>query len=196
MTKTASGGARRARARTPRAHAPTETNGATLIGVLSDTHGYLNPAVASLFKGVDHIIHAGDVVDARTLQQLGRVAPLTAVSGNMDRGDLAKSLPKEATGTVGDVGFVVAHKRKRLLKRLAAGKVDPQFRDARLQLVVFGHEHVPAAEWIDGVLHLNPGTASALEEEDDGPTVALVRVEPTGLSVKFIPLERRAPPAD
>jgi putative phosphoesterase len=196
MAETASRGARRARGRTPRAHAATETNTPTLVGVLSDTHGYLNPAIVSLFKGVDHIIHAGDVVDAQTLQQLRCIAPLTAVSGNMDRGDLAESLPKEATGTVGDVGFVVAHKRKRLLKRLAAGKVNPQLRDARLQLVVFGHEHVPAAEWIDGVLHLNPGTASALEEEDDGPTVALVQVEPTGLSVKFIPLERRDPAAD
>jgi putative phosphoesterase len=165
-------------------------NGRTRIGVLSDTHGYLNPAIPLLFKGVTHVIHAGDVVDAAILDELRRIAPLTAVSGNMDRGDIAESLPKEASGTVGEVGFLVSHKRKRLLKRLAAGKVDAQFLDQKLQLVVFGHEHVPAAEWIDGVLYLNPGTASALEEEDNGPTVALVEVEPTGLSVKFIPLER------
>lgn len=166
------------------------TNSKTRIGVLSDTHGYLNPNIRSLFKGVAHVIHAGDVVEAAILDELQQIAPLTAVSGNMDTDEFAESLPKEAAGAVGPVGFLVGHKRKRLLKGLAAGKVDAQFLDEKLQLVVFGHEHVPVAEWIDGVLYLNPGTASALEEEDDGPTVALVEVEPTGLSVKFIPLER------
>lgn len=189
MVESASGGRRQPRAGSPRA------NGRTRIGVLSDTHGYLNPAVHALFKDVAHIIHAGDIVDTTTLDELRQIAPLTAVSGNMDRGEIAESLPKEASGTVREVAFVVAHKRKRLVKRLAAGKVDPQFQDQRLRLVVFGHEHVPAAEWIDGVLYLNPGTASALEEEDDGPTVALVEVEATGLSVKFIPLERGVLPA-
>jgi predicted phosphodiesterase len=45
--------------------------------------------------------------------------------------------------------------------------------------------------WVDGVLHLNPGTASSPEEEDDGPTVAIVEKTPTGLSVRFLPLARR-----
>ena len=88
--------------------------------------------------------------------------------------------------------FVVGHKRKRLLKRLAAGKLAG--RDgAAPDLVVFGHEHIPAATWVDGTLFLNPGTAKLAEEEDDGPTVAIVEVETTGLSVRFIPLKRRQP---
>jgi len=56
---------------------------------------------------------------------------------------------------------------------------------------VFGHVHVPSASWIDGALYLNPGTASSPDEEDDGPTVVIVEVEPAGLSARFVPLERR-----
>jgi putative phosphoesterase len=160
------------------------------IGVISDTHGYLDPSVAALFGGVDHIIHAGDVGDAAVLAALKAIAPVTAVSGNVEPEDLSSVLPREVAGEVAGVRFVVAHKPKRLLKRLAAGRAlgaDGGSPD----LVVFGHVHVPSASWVDGTLQLNPGTASAPDEEDDGPTVAIVEVEPTGLSVRFIPLRRR-----
>ncbi len=162
------------------------------IGVLSDTHGYLDPAILDLFAGVTHIIHAGDIVDAGILTALAAVAPLTAVSGNLDVGDLAATLAREASGEVAGVRFIVGHKRKRLMKRLAAGKLDGRDGDPP-DLVVFGHEHIPSVAWVDGTLFLNPGTASSPEEEDDGPTVAIVEVVTTGLSVRFIPLERRRP---
>ena len=87
--------------------------------------------------------------------------------------------------------FVVAHKPKRLLKRLAAGRVTAGPGEARPDLVVFGHVHVPSASWVDGALYLNPGTASAPDEEDDGPTVVIVEAGLTGLSARFVPLERR-----
>ncbi len=160
------------------------------IGVISDTHGYLDPRVPKLFRGVTHIIHAGDVVDPAILGALEAVAPLTAVSGNVDGDELAASLPSEVTGEIAGVHFVVGHKRKRLMKRLAAGRYAVGPDGAPPDLVVFGHDHVPAAAWIDGTLFLNPGTASSPDEEDDGPTVAIVEVVPTGLSVRFIPLER------
>ena len=68
--------------------------------------------------------------------------------------------------------FVVGHKPKRLLSRLSAGKIEGE----RPDLVVWGHTHTPSAAWIDGALYLNPGTASSPEDEDDGPTVAIVEV--------------------
>ena len=160
------------------------------IGVISDTHGYLDRRVPRLFRGVTHIIHAGDVVDPAILGVLEAVAPLTAVSGNVDGDELAAALPGEVTGEIAGVRFVVGHKRKRLMKRLAAGRYAAGPDGAPPDLVVFGHDHVPAAAWIDGTLFLNPGTASSPDEEDDGPTVAIVEVVPTGLAVRFIPLER------
>jgi putative phosphoesterase len=161
------------------------------IGVISDTHGYLDPAVIGLFAGVSHIIHAGDVGDAAIIAALETVAPVTAVSGNVEGDGATAALPREASGEAAGVRFVVAHKPKRLLKRLAAGRVTVGPDQARPDLVVFGHVHVPSASWVDGALYLNPGTASAPDEEDDGPTVVIVEVEAAGLSARFVPLERR-----
>jgi len=161
------------------------------IGVISDTHGYLDPVVPGLFAGVSHIIHAGDVGDVAIITALEAVAPVTAVSGNVEGDDATAELPREASGEVAGVRFVVAHKPKRLLKRLAAGRVTVGPDEVRPDLVVFGHVHVPSASWVDGTLYLNPGTAGAPDEEDDGPTVVIVEVEAAGLSARFVPLERR-----
>ncbi len=49
------------------------------IGVVSDTHGYLDPALSSLFDGVDEILHAGDVGPAQLLDDLRAIAPVLAV---------------------------------------------------------------------------------------------------------------------
>jgi uncharacterized protein len=157
------------------------------IGVLSDTHGYLDPAIVDLFAGVAHIIHAGDIMDRETLARLEAVAPVTAVMGNLDEPKVVGELPREATAEIDGVRFVVGHKRKRLFKRLAQEKLA----DGKVDLIVWGHEHVPSAAWIDGTLQLNPGTASSPHEEDDAPTVAIVEKTATGLSVQFLPLERR-----
>ena len=165
------------------------------IGVMADSHGYLDPAILELFAGVMHIVHAGDIMDPQILATLATVAPVTAVAGNLDTGKLAETLPREAVGELPGITFVVCHKRKRLLKRLAAGKIAIGPRGLAPNLVVFGHEHIPSAVWVDGMLLLNPGTASSPYEEDDDPTVAIVQVESTGLSARFVPLSRR-PTAD
>ena len=59
-------------------------------------------------------------------------------------------------------------------------------------LVVYGHDHMPAVAWADGTLHLNPGTATAPDEQDDAATVAIVTVAAADLAVTFVPLERAA----
>jgi hypothetical protein len=161
------------------------------IGVISDTHGYLDPSVLEEFAGVDHIIHAGDIMDASTLEALGTIAPVTAVAGNMDDGKLGK-LPREVAGKVGGVRFLVGHKRKRLMKRLASGKIDSLGKHESPDLVVCGHDHLPAVEWVDGTLFLNPGSASAPHYEDDDPTIAIVESGPAGLGARFVRIPRRA----
>jgi putative phosphoesterase len=163
----------------------------TRIGVISDNHGYLDPAVLEIFAGVTHIIHAGDIVDPEILVRLGTVAPVTAVAGNMDSGEPTSVLPREVVGEVAGVRFLVGHKRKRLLRDLAAGNVEGLAEGDVPDLVIYGHDHIPAAAWVDGTLYLDPGSASAPHEEDDGPTVAIVEVKPAGLAVSFVPLERR-----
>jgi len=56
------------------------------IGVISDTHGYLDPRVETIFAGVDHILHAGDIGDPMIPLELGFIAPTTTVLGNNDPG--------------------------------------------------------------------------------------------------------------
>ena len=163
----------------------------TRIGVISDTHGYLDPQVLAEFAGVQHIIHAGDIMDSATLEALETIAPVTAVSGNMDDGKLGK-LPREVCAEVGGIRLVVGHKRKRLQKRMALGKVTCLSAGESPNLVVFGHDHLPAVEWVDGVLYLNPGSASAPHEEDDDPTIVIVASGVAGLEVRFVPLKRTA----
>ncbi len=158
------------------------------IGVVSDTHGYLDPTVLDLLAGVDLVLHAGDIGDAAILESLRSIAPVIAVSGNLD--DSGGVLPTEISSEVAGVRFALGHKRKRLVKRLITT------REASFDLVVYGHDHVPSASWVEGTLWLNPGSASAPYEEDEGPTIAIVERLPSGLAVRFIPLARReTPPA-
>jgi len=168
-----------------------KSSGATVrIGVVSDTHGYLDPLVQDAFAGVTHIIHAGDIMDPETLETLRAIAPVTAVAGNMDVGKLGK-LPREVAVEVGGVRAVVGHKRKRLLKRLSLDRIDGLGAGQTPDLIIYGHDHLPAVQWVDGVLYLNPGSASAPHEEDDDPTVAVVESGPAGLGVRFVALPHR-----
>jgi len=167
------------------ADSPSDT--AVRIGVIADTHGYLDPSVLDVLAGVDLVVHAGDVGDPAILEALSSIAPVTAVAGNLD--DDACDLPSEVAADVAGVRFALGHKRKRLVKRLVGAD------EARFDLVVFGHDHVPSASWVEGTLWLNPGSASAPYEEDEEPTVAIVERMQTGLSVRFIPVTRREPSA-
>jgi uncharacterized protein len=170
-------------------------SGPARIGVIADTHGYLDPAVCAVFAGVRLIIHAGDILDPAIIETLEGIAPVIAVAGNLDRDKLGR-LPREVAGEVAGVRFVVGHKRKRLAKRLALGKIEGIAKEDPPDLIVFGHDHVPAVEWVEGSLYLNPGTATSPHEEDEVPTVAVVAVEQAGLSVRFVPLPRSTKSVD
>jgi len=161
------------------------------IGVIGDTHGYLDPAVLDLFAQVDHVIHCGDIGDPEILAELAKIGPLTAVAGNLDQGEWADPLPSEVSARVSGIRFVVGHKRKRLMKRFTAGKLSDGEPKTPPELVVFGHEHQPSVFWVDTTLFLNPGSAASPYEEDEVPTVAIVETGPSGLSARFVPLRRR-----
>lgn len=120
-----------------------------VVGIVSDTHGPLDEATLRALAGSAHIIHAGDIVDPDALEQLSKVAPTTAVRGNMDNAPPLDRLPTTAVVGVGDARIYVLHNRFDLdLDPAAAG----------FAAVVFGHTHKPLAEWREGVLYLNPGS--------------------------------------
>jgi putative phosphoesterase len=121
-----------------------------VIGVISDTHGLLRPEAIKALRGSDHIIHAGDVGAPEILEKLSTIAPVTAIRGNIDKGDWARNLPETQAIELGGVLIYVLHDLPKLdLNPKAAG----------FSVVVGGHSHVPKQEVHDGVLYFNPGSA-------------------------------------
>jgi len=120
-----------------------------LIGVVADTHGLLRPQALRRLRGVDRIVHAGDIGGPEVLAGLEAVAPVTAVRGNNDRGAWARAIPETAVLVVGRVRLYVLHDVKGL-------DVDP--RGAAIDAVIAGHSHKPSLVERDGVLFLNPGS--------------------------------------
>ena len=121
----------------------TRRSGVVLkIGIISDTHGLLRPEAGQGLAGVAHIIHAGDIGSADVLVRLRRIAPVTAIRGNIDTGDLAKRYPDTQVVRFAERSFYVLHDIQQLL-------IDPAV--CGIDVVVFGHSHRPRIETIDGV---------------------------------------------
>jgi putative phosphoesterase len=101
-------------------------------------------------RGSDHIIHAGDIGSPEILQQLDTLAPVTAIRGNVDKGEWARQLPDTEVLEAGGIYIYVLHDLAQLdLKPEASG----------FDVVVSGHSHVPKQEERNGVLYFNPGSA-------------------------------------
>ena len=131
------------------------------IGVISDTHGLLRDEALEALAQSDLIIHAGDVGDPEILERLARIAPVRAVRGNTDGGDLARSLPATdaidltdgAGGVSADTPGAIAY----VLHQLELLDLDPTA--SGFSVVVYGHTHEPRIHTRDGVLYFNPGAA-------------------------------------
>ncbi|MEH2536882.1 putative phosphoesterase [Bradyrhizobium sp. AZCC 1708] len=120
------------------------------IGIISDTHGLLRPEAEQELAGVAHIIHAGDIGRVDVLVKLRRIAPVTAIRGNIDTSDWAKLYPDTQVVRLGERSFYIVHDLQQL-------QIDPAV--CGVDVVVSGHSHRPRVQTIDGVLYLNPGSA-------------------------------------
>ena len=121
-----------------------------VLGVISDTHGLLRSEAVDALRGVDRILHAGDVGAPEILKELESIAPVTAVRGNVDSGGWARKLPLSEVIEVEGVSIYMLHIFEKLdLKPEAAG----------FRVVVYGHSHVPKIEEKNAVLYFNPGSA-------------------------------------
>lgn len=120
------------------------------IGVISDTHNLLRPEATAFLRGCHHIVHAGDICHESTLHELSRIAPITAVRGNNDKGAWAEALAVAEFIQFGEVFVHVIHD-------LAELDIDPG--SAGVHVVVSGHTHKPLIEEKGGVLFVNPGSA-------------------------------------
>ena len=126
------------------------------IGVIADTHGLFDPAVRRHFTGVDRILHAGDIGDRSVIEQLEQIAPVTAVSGNVDD-DEQSGFPSEAVIELAGLRIAIRHILYKGGKLTKDGRA---FWDReRPDICVFGHTHQPKVEWFGKSLLFNPGSA-------------------------------------
>ena len=147
------------------------------IVVLSDTHAPRRwkscpPAVAAQLRGADLILHAGDVCTASVLDELAQYGPVTAVAGNNDGPDVAAWGAAETAALTAD-GLRVAmiHDSGAAAGRLARMRA----RFPQVDLVVFGHSHIPLDAADERLRIFNPGSPTDRRRQPHG-TVGLLEV--------------------
>ena len=140
------------------------------IGIISDTHGLLRPEAERGLTGVNHIIHAGDIGRPEIVDALRRIAPVTAIRGNVDSGEWAREYPDTKLVRLAGKSIYVLHDLKTL-------QVDP---GAGIDVIISGHSHVPKIDTVGGVLYLNPGSAGRRRFKLP-ITLATLEVTPEGM---------------
>ncbi|GKS60029.1 phosphoesterase [Nitrospira sp.] len=163
---------------TPKAEASAPVR----IGVIADTHGRFDPELFQCFAGVTHILHAGDIGDREVIRQLERIAPVTAISGNVDgfsRSGFPAERVIELAGRLIALRHVVYEGQE--VNVTAARYLDR----VRPDICVFGHTHRPFSTWRGTAFLFNPGSA--------GPkrfrlprTVGLLRLFPAHLESEHV----------
>ncbi len=128
-----------------------------ILGVISDTHLHRSPVplrVLQVMEGTDLILHAGDILEMAVLEELEGIAPVIAVAGNMDHGDVMEALPRKR---------VVEAAGRRI--GLIHGSGAPQQMTSRLRgefeevdAIVFGHTHQAYNRDEGSIYFLNPGS--------------------------------------
>jgi putative phosphoesterase len=129
------------------------------VGLLSDTHNYLDPGILEHFKECDEIWHAGDIGTAAVTDELARLKPLRAVYGNIDGADIRRSFPEHQRFMCEQVDVWITHiggYPKKYDKR-----VREEIRDNSPQLFICGHSHILKVIYDKDLklLHVNPGAA-------------------------------------
>ena len=149
------------------------------IGVVSDTHGLLRPEIAPALAGVERILHLGDVGKSSILKELAKIAPVTAIRGNVDREGPCSELPETDVLLLNGRYVYMLHDLNTLHLDPAAGKFGA---------VLFGHTHVPNFYKRKGVLYFNPGSCGPRRFELP-VTVGLLAVNEDGeFKAQVIPL--------
>jgi putative phosphoesterase len=150
--------------------------------LISDTHGLVRPEALAALKGVELIVHAGDIGKPEVLDALQTIAPVAAIKGNNDRASWARQIPEILDL---DIKNPIRHTTLRVIHNVHDVKTDPA--SAGIDVIISGHSHKPAIITRDGVLFVNPGSA--------GPrrfklpvTVGLLRLQRAGAEAEILPL--------
>ena len=146
------------------------------IGVVSDTHGLLRPEVALALNGVDQILHLGDVGKISILDELNKIAPVTAIRGNVDREGRCAKLPETDVVLIEGHYIYMLHDFKTL-------HLNPEA--AKFAAVLSGHTHVPNFSTKKGVLYFNPGSCGP-RRFDLPVTIGLLTIKDSKLEPEIV----------
>lgn len=153
------------------------------IGVISDTHSVLDAKVYDIFAGVQLILHAGDIGREDLLTELEAIAPVLAVSGNVDGAPArGRPLSQQFESPAGRIAMTHGH-----LPVASSGNKQTlvtHFYAFHPNIIIFGHSHIPFLEEYEGVTLFNPGSAGHARW-GKGPTVGLITVVQPGAAPCF-----------
>ncbi|HEX6890412.1 MAG TPA: metallophosphoesterase family protein [Chryseolinea sp.] len=130
------------------------------IGLLSDTHSYLDPKVFAHFKDCDEIWHAGDIGDTGITTELAKFKPLRAVFGNIDNKELQSKFPEDLRFTCEGIKVFITHIGG------TPPKYNPRIRPLLIEdcpdVFICGHSHILSIKrdpQLNNMLFINPGAA-------------------------------------
>ena len=146
------------------------------IGVLSDTHGHIDKAIIEALIGTDLILHAGDIDGPEVLEVLSKLGAVVPVRGNMDYGAWAQDLPKEEFVDLGSILVYIIHDLNHISLNPAASDI---------RIVVSGHTHRPEIMEKQGVIYLNPGSAS-FPRGGFNASIALIKINGAHIECQHI----------
>ena len=143
------------------------------IGIISDTHGAIHPNVHKVFKDVDLIIHAGDIVGEDILTELRTISDVKAVYGNMDTDIWSKGLEEELLLDIEGIKINVSHKT--------------EIPTGICKVVVRGHTHIPEISSTENLMYINPGCSNKEKSIPIGkPSVAILEIDNNRLDAKIV----------
>ncbi len=162
------------------------------VGVISDTHSYMDLRALQLLEGVDHILHAGDIGDEAIIKELQSIAPVTAVRGNVDRDPPTSLYPAEETLELENFRIFLTHELKP--PKRDTDLALEGYRQAGVDVVVYGHSHIAYQRCWGGVLFFNPGAAGKRRFKVI-PSIGFLTLTRTGVEGMIAPLEAAEGPA-
>jgi len=166
------------------------------IGLISDTHvpeavKAFPPEVNEAFKGVDLILHAGDVYVASVLDELEHVAPVLVARGDDDYGLRDKRVEEIHNLTIEGLTIWLSHNSYNWNINSARYPSKKQFEKAP-DIIVSGHTHSPAVERRNGILYINPGSATFPNYQIKLGTVAILTITSGKAEVEILQLEPKS----
>lgn len=158
------------------------------IGLISDTHipsraKGIPKEVFITFAAVDFIIHAGDLVQLSVIDELEQIAPVLAVSGNMDGPEVSSILPQINSLKIFDRKIGVVHDPNTLM---GMNKMREITQENGFDVLVYGHTHNANIKWEGKTLYINPGSPTNPSSLQNKPSVALLKITKDEITPEII----------